>query len=48
MQDPEFLAELDSQIEAVGNGIAVLVDGPEAFERARLKLLAHRAARKSA
>lgn len=48
LEDPEFRAELDRTIEAVGNGTAVLIDGEEAFERIRLELEARRAARKPA
>ena len=38
MEDPEFLAELDRRVEAVGNGTAVLIDGDEAFRQIRERL----------
>lgn len=37
LTDPEFRAELDRRIEAVGNGTAVLVDGDEVFAGARAR-----------
>ena len=46
MTDPEFRAELDRRIEAVGNGTAVLIDADEAFERLRVTREARLAARK--
>ena len=37
LTDPEFRAELDRRIEAVGNGTAVLIDGDEVFAGARAR-----------
>ena len=38
MVDPDFLAELDRRIAAVGDGTAVLIDGEEAFCQIRESL----------
>jgi hypothetical protein len=38
MTDPDFLAELDRRIAAVGDGTTVLIDGEEAFRQIRENL----------
>jgi len=45
LEDPEFRAELDRRIEAVGNGTAVLLTWEEAQERIDAELARRRAAR---
>ena len=45
LEDPEFRAELDRRIEAVGNGTAVLLTWEKAQKRIDAELARRRAAR---
>ena len=45
MTDPEWRAELDRRIEAVGNGMALLLTWEEAQKRINAELVRRRAAR---
>ncbi len=42
MADPDFLAELDRRIAAVGDGSAELIDGEQGFNQIRDSLRRHR------